>query len=161
MGNRILDGRASKISDSGGNVVSWSFIYEFCRAADSPVDEAMTGAADGVNAVFTTVKNDLVKADGNVAVAADVSVKVAGVAATVSSIDPATGDVTLSAAPASGAAVVATYKYTDLSDHREIVIEATEMTLATDSAEAKTKANTKATTARTDWLTALDESVII
>jgi len=162
MANKILSKRACKIQLSGVTT-AWHFIFELCRAADSPTDESMQPDA-GDNKIWFTQKPDVVKSDGNVAVLSDIVVKDGVTVLAPTAFDPLSGKVTLASTPA--ATPTATYKYVDKARHQGVMIqddasaeppttELTDMTDKEDENEAQTLAIAKAITLRTAWLAAL------
>lgn len=77
---------------------------------------SLTGLANGSNTVFTATNKPLADAnyDDDVTTA-DVTVYVNGSPVTVSSLNQATGVMTLASAPANGATVTADYRYSNVS----------------------------------------------
>lgn len=153
MPNKVLEGYANKEKDSSAVTKCWRYVYEFAEAKDSPADESMNADPSGDAKIWYTQKPDVVKADGNVAALADITVKDGATTLTPSAFDPATGKVTLSTAPA--ATPTCTYKYANRTEHREIVVEAADMTDPESATEAETAADAAAGTARTAWISSL------
>jgi len=149
MPNKILRDPVKSVKDS---VTTWYFLYELCQGGSAVADETVQETADGVLDTFSALSGNWVKSDGNVAVTGDITAKVDASPVTINSIDAESGTVTLAAAPAADAAVTLSYSKCDGLKHQEIVVAGADMTDENDSAEAKTKANTAASAARTAYL---------
>ena len=79
--------------------------------------ESLTGSADGSNRVFVTRFRPLVDRNYDGVISpGDVNVYVNGAPATVASLIPATGAITLQSAPANGAVVTGDYAYSPVKD---------------------------------------------
>ena len=79
-------------------------------------DDRVTGAVDGVNTVFSSRFIPMIDRGDDEFTVADVLAFVDGNAATVSSVEPLTGTVTLSDAPASGSTVLLDYYFGEVPD---------------------------------------------